>query len=394
MPYVVIISVVHREMARRRFMSYITWTLSRFVIFVSIIQSILLIGHWFLYQTLVRFFGVVNPGPLWSLRIALGLLSVSLVSSSLLAFGYFNLPVRLLYTTSVGWLGIFYLLIIASILSWMIYGGMKLAHFSIDRKLLVEILFGIAFLASVYGFINAGVIRTAEIKVRVPGLPPQWKGRTAVWVSDLHLGHVWNYGFSQKIAAMIRNLKPDIVFVGGDLYDGVAIDTEWAIEPFSRVAPPFGAYFITGNHEEFGDNAVYLNAVKRAGMKVLNNERVELEGLQIVGVDYRDSRKRDQFRDALRKMGIDRQRPSILLKHAPFDLDIAEEEGISFQISGHTHHGQVFLFRFITSKVYKGYDYGFKRWGDLLIYTSSGAGTWGPPMRVDTKPEIVLIKFE
>jgi len=95
----------------------------------------------------------------------------------------------------------------------------------------------------------------------------------------------------------------------------------------------------------------------------------------------------------LHRMKIDPQKPSILLKHAPVDLQIASEAGISAQISGHTHQGQVFLFRFITSGIYKGYDYGLKRFDNLLVYTSSGIGTWGPPMRIDTDPEIVVIRF-
>jgi predicted MPP superfamily phosphohydrolase len=115
--------------------------------------------------------------------------------------------------------------------------------------------------------------------------------------------------------------------------------------------------------------------------------------LQIIGVDYRDTRREEPFRSILKKIGIDRQKPSILLKHAPLHLQAARDHGITLQLSGHTHQGQVFLFRFITSRVYQGYDYGLKRFGDLLVYTSSGAGTWGPPMRVDTKPEIVVLRF-
>jgi len=95
----------------------------------------------------------------------------------------------------------------------------------------------------------------------------------------------------------------------------------------------------------------------------------------------------------LKRIGIDRSKTSILLKHAPFDLEVGREEGITLQFSGHTHRGQVLLFRFITARVYQGYDYGLKRFGDLLIYTSSGAGTWGPPMRIDTIPEIVVFTF-
>jgi hypothetical protein len=368
--------------------------LSRFVIFVSIVQSILFLGHWFLYRTLVRFFGVTDPGTIWALRITVGILSISLVLTSLLAFRYFNLAVGFLYTASAGWLGILYLLILASALAWIIYGLAIVFHFPIDRRILIEVLLGIALLTSLYGFINAATIRTTRIPVQIHDLPGQWKGKTAIWVSDLHLGQVRNYGFAQKIAGMIQNLKPDIVFVGGDLYDGVALDRDKAIEPLSRISAPYGKYFITGNHEQFRYQAEYLPAVRRAGFRVLDNEIIEIEGLQIIGVGYRESRGEDQFRAILKDMNLDRRKPAILLKHAPFHVNVAEEEGVAFQISGHTHQGQVFLFRYLTARVYRGYDYGLKKLGGLLIYTSSGAGTWGPPMRVDTIPEIVLIKFD
>jgi hypothetical protein len=365
----------------------------RFVLFVGIVQSILFLGHWFLYRTLVRFFGMANPSILLTVRVGMALLSVSLVPTSLLGYRYFNLPVRCLYTAAASWLGIFYFLFLAAILAWIFYGLAKLFHFPVDRKILIEILIGMAFVASLYGFINAAMVRITRIDVQLPGLPNAWKGKTAVWVSDIHLGQVRNFGFAQKIATMVVDLNPDILFIGGDLYDAETVDVDRVIEPFSRISVPYGTYFITGNHEEFFDNTKYLQAVRRAGMKVLYNERIELDGLQIIGVDYRETRKDETFRSILKEIGIDRRKPSILLKHTPFHLQAARDHGITLQLSGHTHQGQVFLFRFITSRVYEGYDYGLKGFGDLIVYTSSGAGTWGPPMRVDTNPEIVVITF-
>jgi predicted MPP superfamily phosphohydrolase len=364
-----------------------------FVLFVSIVQSILFLGHWFLYRTLVRFFEVAGPGKLLTLKVVLGLLSVSLVLTSLLAFRYSNLLIQCLYTAAASWLGILYLFILASILCWIFYGSAKLLHLPLDRKILIEVLMGIALLASFYGFINAGVIRITRISIQLPLLPGQWKGKTAVWVSDTHLGQVRNYGFARHIAAKVKDLRPDIVFIGGDLYDGVAVDLDKTIEPFSKISAPYGTYFITGNHEEFSDNTPYLQAVRRAGIHVLYNEKVELDGLQVIGVDYRGSRREEDFRTILQKIGIDPRRPSILLKHAPLNLQVAREQRISLQLSGHTHRGQVLLFRLITSMVYQGYDYGLRGFGDLLVCTSSGAGTWGPPMRLDTNPEIVVITF-
>ena len=365
----------------------------RFVLFVSIVQSILFFGHWFLYRTLVRFFGVTSPAKLFTVRTALALLSVSLVTTSFLAFRYSNLLVRGLYTVSASWLGVLYLFILASILCWIFYGLAKLFHIPLNERMLIGVFMGIALVVSLYGFINSGMIRITRINLPLPNCPGQWKGKTAVWVSDTHLGSVRNYEFAQDVAARIKGMHPDILFIGGDFYDGEAVDLDRVIEPFSRISPPFGTYFITGNHEEFGDNTPYLEAIRRAGIRVLYNEKVDVDGLQIIGVDYRDSRREDQFRTILEKMDIDLRRPSILLKHAPLNLQVARERGISVLLSGHTHHGQVFLFRLITAKVYRGYDYGLKWFGNLLVYTSSGAGTWGPPMRIDTRPEIVAITF-
>ena len=365
----------------------------RFLLFISIIQSILFLSHWFLYKTLMSFLEVASPAKLLTLKIALCLLSLSLVLTSLLGFRYSGLLVRWLYVAAASWLGIFYLLILASVLCWIIFALAKFFHFPLDTRLLIEILMGIALMISLYGFVNSGVTRITRVTIPLRDLPAGWRGKTAVWVSDTHLGLVRNYRFARHVADLIQNLHPDIVFIGGDLFDGQALDLYETIEPFSRISPPYGTYFVTGNHEEFSNTGPYLDAVRRAGMRVLNNEKVEINGLQIIGVDYRDARGKDQFKAILQKLGIDRGRPSILLKHAPFDLVVSREQGISLQISGHTHQGQVFLFRFITSRVYQGYDYGLKGLGDLLVYTSSGAGTWGPPMRIDTKPEIVLITF-
>ena len=366
----------------------------RFFLFISVVQSILFLGHWFFYRTLVCFLGRMGSQKLLTLRVAMGLLSVSLVLTSFLAFRYSNLPVRCLYTVAASWVGILYLFILASILSWILYALAKLFHIPLDRQVLIEVLIGIALAASLYGIINSGVTRITRLNLQIPGLPGQWKGKTAVWVSDTHLGQIRNFGFAGRIAGLVQSLHPDIVFIGGDLFDGVSVDPDRVIEPFSRLSTRYGTYFVTGNHEEFSDRTRYLRAIQRNGIRILNNEKVEIDGLQIIGVDYGDSRGEEQFRAILQKIGIDPSKPSILLKHTPFHLQVARDQGISLQLSGHTHQGQVFLFRFITHRVYQGYDYGLRWFGDLLVYTSSGAGTWGPPMRLDTKPEIVAITLQ
>jgi len=192
-----------------------------------------------------------------------------------------------------------------------------------------------------------------------------------------------------------------VVFLAGDLYDGTSGDFEKLAAPWTELtiphsppAIPYGVYYIAGNHEEFYSASEYHAPLVRAGVCELNNQKVEIDGLQVVGVHYRDAAHPDRYRAILRKAAIDRARPSILLLHAPVHLEIAQAVGISLQLSGHTHGGQFFPWTWIASRVWGKFIHGLQQLGDLRVYISYGAGTWGPPMRVGTRPEIVLIKLE
>jgi uncharacterized protein len=233
-----------------------------------------------------------------------------------------------------------------------------------------------------------------RVSVKLPNLPDSWRGRVAALVSDTHLGHVRSHAFLRRIIAMLSRLQPDVVFIGGDLFDGTAADLDGLAQLWASFSPPWGTYFVAGNHDGFTGHARHVAAVSNSGVRVLNNEKITVDGLQIVGVHYRDTVDAQRYRSILRQADVDRDRASILLSHAPSGLPIAEEEGISLQLSGHTHGGQIFPFTWIVSRVWGQFTYGLKRLGSLLVYTSSGAGTWGPPMRVGARPEIVLIEFE
>jgi predicted MPP superfamily phosphohydrolase len=136
-----------------------------------------------------------------------------------------------------------------------------------------------------------------------------------------------------------------------------------------------------------------LKAVAATGVRVLDNEKVIVDGLQIVGVNYRDATHGEHFRKTLRKTGFDRGQASILLTHAPDRIQVSAKEGISLQLSGHTHHGQFWPWTLAAERMYGKYVYGLQRLGEMQIYTSCGAGTWGPPLRVGSSPEIVAIVF-
>jgi uncharacterized protein len=366
----------------------------RIIKFIVIIQFILFAAHWFVYETWIAFQGRPDPSGITGLQAAMAVLSVTFVPASLLGFRYSNFWTKCFYKLSAVWLGMLNFFVLAACLCWAVYLVERVFGLPAGQPALAEGVYALAIFTSFCGIINARRLRLKRIKVKLPNLPPSWRGRTAALLSDLHLGHVNGRGFVRKIAARLEPLRPDAVFIAGDFFDGVQVTAGNLAAELKQFSPPFGAYFITGNHEEFSDPAKYLDAMGNAGVRVLNNERVTLDGLDIVGVHYGDSVRPERLRSILQSAGLDRNRASILLAHSPHALEIAEKAGVSLQLSGHTHGGQLFPFIWLIRRVFRQYAYGLNRFGKLMIYTSSGCGTWGPPMRVGTRPEIVLIEFE
>jgi len=364
----------------------------RIIRFVLVVQVVLFLTHYLLYETWTFSpVGVRAAGRLWP-AVILGILSLSFVTASLLAFRYTNPLIRGFYRLAAVWLGVGSFLVLAAILSWLIFVVSRMAGLALNFHLMVEVLFGIAVVAGLYGVFNASWTRITRTTVQLANLPEAWRGRTAALISDVHLGHVRNGNFLRRMVAMILRQKPDAIFIAGDLYDGTAIDAGRAAEPLSKLTAPHGVYFVAGNHEQFGDDSKYLNAIAAAGVRVLNNEKVEVDGLQIIGVPYRNAVS-GQLAKMLHGIGVDRGRASILLTHAPDHPEIAEAAGVSLQLSGHTHLGQFIPWSWMARRIYRRFVYGLSRIGKMQVFTSSGAGTWGPPLRLGSNPEIVVLEF-
>lgn len=381
---------------------------SRLFVFVSIVQAILFLAHGFVYATAVHFWGGLAAS--WTVKLAFSLLSVSFVAASLRGWYSYDPLARVFYSISAVWLGFASFFLLASVACWIAQGLSTIAGLSWRPAWIADAAFGAAIAAGLYGILNAAFPRVTRITIALPGLPPQWHGRTAALVSDLHLGHVRNVRFVQRVVNKLLALEPDIALIAGDLYDGVAGDFEKLARPWKVLTsqspssaqtlvdkphkPAFGVFYIAGNHEEFYRNAEYLPPLLRSGVRVLNNEKVEVDGLQLIGVHYKDAVHPERYRSILRSLQLDRNRASVLLLHAPVRLAISEEEGISLQFSGHTHGGQFFPWTLVAKRVWARFNHGLQRLGNMQVYTTYGTGTWGPPFRVATRPEIVLIRFE
>ena len=369
---------------------------------ILVIQVILFLGHWFVYSTFVAFWPGLVPAAVGDVRTAMLVLAFSFVAASLLSFRFSNPVVRLIYWSAAVWLGFVSFFLWGSVAIRLLWLAIRFSHLAAHphafRAPLAEVIYSIAALAGIYGLVNARIIRIRRVPVQIPNLPASWRGRRAVMMSDLHLGPINGVRFCRRVVAAAAQLKPDAVFIPGDLFDGTKGDLDQLVAPFRELTPPLGIYFSTGNHEEFTSPKPYIDAITRAGIRVLASEQVVVDGLRIAGVMYHDSSSPLHMKAALDKMRTavsesDATHPGILLNHAPARLPIVEQAGFSLQLSGHTHGGQIFPFTWITRRVYGRFTRGLHSFGSLEVYTSTGAGTWGPPMRVGTRPEIVLLEF-
>lgn len=365
---------------------------------ILIVQAFLCLAHWFLYFTWIRFWWPMTPAAAFNLRVALIVLSLVFIICALLGFRYTNWVVALFYQIAAVWLGLVNFFLVAACVAWVLdlVLGVALPFAGHQHALpwIAIVLFAAVIVVGIYGIVNARWIRIRRRSIRLERLPDSWRGRTALIISDLHLGNINGIRFARRIASLARGLNPDVIFIPGDLFDGTRADPGRIAAPLFALTPPFGIFFVSGNHEELGGSTHYAEALKPEGFTVLDNEMAEVDGLRVIGVSYSGSINPVRLRHFLLDLHLEQGPASILLQHVPNRLPIAEQAGVSLQICGHTHGGQVFPFSWIVHRAFGKFTYGLQHFGSLQVLTSSGVGTWGPPMRVGTHPEVVSLTFE
>jgi uncharacterized protein len=254
----------------------------------------------------------------------------------------------------------------------------------------------ITLIVTAYGFFNARCTKIFDVDIVLDKLRKEKNPFTIVQVSDIHFGKIINQNRLFEIANEVNSLNPDIVVFTGDVVDDDSAVTDELVEPFSQIKAKYGKYFITGNHDYFGNIKDIKEKIAKSGVKILNNEYVIIDSsVVLLGLDYLYGRKSNKDQRSLNEIlsGADRSLPVVLLKHVPDDLDLVADAGIDLQLSGHTHHGQLFPFNFITNWVYK-VSSGLGRYKNLQIYVNRGVGFWGPPMRVGVPSEITKITLK
>jgi len=264
-------------------------------------------------------------------------------------------------------------------------------------KALIAII-TVVFTITLVGYLNARTPRIRKLNIDIPKKANGMKQLKIALASDIHLGTIICKSRLEKIVRKINSLNADLVLLPGDVVDediGSVIRQNLG-ETLRSIKSKYGVFAVTGNHEYIGGAEPACKYLTEHGIVELRDSYVKVaDSFYIIG---REDRAIKSFAGKTRKsldeimIGIDSGLPLILMDHQPVKLEEAEQKGIDLQLSGHTHHGQLWPFNFITKKIYE-LSWGYKKKGSTSYYVSCGVGTWGPPIRTGNTPEIIYIEM-
>ncbi|CAM4510650.1 metallophosphoesterase [Paenibacillus typhae] len=219
---------------------------------------------------------------------------------------------------------------------------------------------------------------------------------TVAVASDLHLGNIVGNRHLRKMVAEINRMEPDIILLAGDVLDD-------SIEPFIRnkmslqlrqLKARYGVYAVLGNHEYYGGSiAQYTEMMAGIGIRVLQDEVAEAGGVYIAGRKDKTAESMQGGRMSVPALleGLDHSRPILMMDHKPTGFDIAAKAGVDVLLSGHTHRGQIAPNHWITRRLFE-LDWGYLLKDKLHVIVSSGYGTWGPPIRLASRSELIRLE--
>jgi len=267
------------------------------------------------------------------------------------------------------------------------------------KKYLLAFVVLISSIIIFIGYLNTRKISVKSLSLEITRKQSALAELNAVVLSDLHLSTINGEKLLSQIVDKINELKPDVVFILGDIVDDRAetLKSEGIGVSLSKIKSKYGVFASTGNHE-------FINGINGTSKFITENGITLIRDSSLLIADSfilaaRDDASKNSFAKQRRKSleeiisNANQNYPIILLDHTPFRLEEAEINGISLQLSGHTHHGQMFPLNFITKLIYE-VSWGYKKKDNTHYYVSCGVGTWGPPVRLGSESEIVNIKIK
>jgi uncharacterized protein len=239
-----------------------------------------------------------------------------------------------------------------------------------------------------------------RVDIPVEGLAPDLDGLRIVQISDLHVGPTMRLAYVKRVVDMTKELAPDLIALTGDIVDGAVPRLAPHVAPLEALASGDRAFFVLGNHDYYSSAAPWTAHFEAMGFRVLRNAHVTITRgaarLVIGGVIDFAARMSDpdaRPRPDLATDGDARPAFRLLLAHNPKIAPLAEQAGFDLQLSGHTHAGQFFPWTFVIHLIHGPHAAGLSRRGRLWVYVSAGTGTWGPPVRLGTRPELTLLRL-
>jgi len=321
---------------------------------------------------------------------------------AMLGRNIFPLPVqKILYFPGTLWLGMMLYLLLFFILTDLPYFFNRFFHYLsptiAERYRKIQVLSGYVLVLCVIIYGNYQFRRplVVEQKIEIAKEAGEYKHLKIVGVSDLHLGVAVDKKRLEQYVRLINGQHPDLIFIAGDLIDNNALPLEkermW--ETLNELQAPLGAYYCLGNHDYMSGIESCMNFLHKTDLHVLVDSTVVINNsIRIAG---RDDKHGNPNRKTLSELvkDTDASLPLLLLDHEPFHLDEAEENGIDLQFSGHTHQGQIFPGNLLINLMYE-LPHGYKQKGNTHYYVSSGLGLWGPPLRIGTRSEVVVLDID
>ena len=299
-----------------------------------------------------------------------------------------------------------YLLMIFIVLDFIriIFGHTKFFEQSIlnNPKALIisgSIIFALVAGLILYGNYNAKNIQIVNYDVNTSRIPNNHKELNIVMISDIHIGDIIGCKEIEVISQKINSLKPDIILISGDVFDGdyyAVEDIEKIENAFKALNSKYGTYAVLGNHDSGTSYDKMVEFFKRADIKLLQDEFIEIEdeftvvGRKDISPIGEQGDKREGIDNILKDVDINK--PVIMLDHQPSKINEEAEKNIDLLLCGHTHKGQLFPGNLITKNLFL-IDYGYLKVNNTNVVVSSGVGTWGPRMRIGSRSEIVTIKL-
>ncbi len=315
----------------------------------------------------------------------------------------YEIPARLLSYLGYSWMGVLFLFFSLSVLMDLyrlcLYAcevilRTDLALFRPAPRVAFLVPLFLALCLSLYGYLEALNIRPERITITTDKLPAESRSLRIVQISDVHLGLIVREARLNRIIDVIREANPDILVSTGDLVDGQINDLTALAQALQEVQPRYGKFAVTGNHEFYAGIEQALQFTRDAGFTVLRGQAVNVAGaVNLIGVDDPAGKRFGQAGGASEDdllAGLPRDTFTVVLKHQPV-LRQGSLGLYDLQLSGHTHRGQIFPFRLAVDLFFSHSAGWYDLPGGAHLYVSRGTGTWGPPIRFLSPPEVTII---